>query len=358
MQSSQTAQQMLEIPALDPEMHYLDVIKSPYYKNLIHLRHLIKMAIDHFFSQDMGAINIDLFMWTNSISSPMGSGSDSEPIEIQIGGHRSYLTDSAQFGFEPLVLSGVDRVYCYLPSMRGEDPDYRHLNQFYHCEYEGKGDLAHVQTMVGELLSSLAQSLLKTPQLIQLLCRDANSSLGLLNHLASNSSFQQIEFHDAIRLLEKQGKAGLFRLNDNGKDITAEGEIELCKILQATLPFWITGYDRDRTPFYHKPRAGMPDQVINADLICPPIIHNGFGGELVGSGQRQDKAEEIMESLDRQSINSENYRWYIDLRTHFNYQTTSGFGMGVERFIAWILGLNDITYANVYPRLKNKHFLP
>jgi len=61
-------------------------------------------------------------MLTPSVSSPMGPGSDSEAIELQFGDLSTFLTDSSQFGFEPLIMNGLDKVYCYLPSMRGEDP--------------------------------------------------------------------------------------------------------------------------------------------------------------------------------------------------------------------------------------------
>lgn len=73
-------------------------------------------------------------MLTPSVSSPTGPISDSEVIKIKFGKYDSYLVDSSQFGFEPLLLNRLDRVYCYLPSMRGENPDKRHLNQFFHCE--------------------------------------------------------------------------------------------------------------------------------------------------------------------------------------------------------------------------------
>ena len=71
----------------------------------------------------------------------MGPGSDSEVIPIKFGKYNSFLVDSSQFGFEPLLLNKLDKVYCYLPSMRGENPDKRHLNQFFHCEAEIKGTL-------------------------------------------------------------------------------------------------------------------------------------------------------------------------------------------------------------------------
>jgi asparaginyl-tRNA synthetase len=118
-------------------------------------------------------------------------------------------------------------------------------------------------------------------------------------------------------------------------------------------PFWITHFDRDRVPFYQKPNPNNKSNVLNADLIFPPLIENSFGGEIVGCGERQDTASEIIESIRRQNVDSMPYDWYINLRNFDNYATTSGFGMGVERYLTWLLCLNDIKNVIPYPRLKN-----
>ncbi|KKS92805.1 MAG: hypothetical protein UV70_C0024G0006 [Parcubacteria group bacterium GW2011_GWA2_43_13] len=111
------------LPKYDPQTHYLELTRSGYFKALITLRHYIKITSDYYFSVQQEAKNVDLFMLTPSISSPMGPGSDSEAIPIKFGQFKSNLVDSSQFGFEPLLLNDIDKVYCYLPSMRGEDPD-------------------------------------------------------------------------------------------------------------------------------------------------------------------------------------------------------------------------------------------
>lgn len=107
------------VPRYNPKLHYLDLTNSDYYFALVCLRNYIKLISDHYFSVVIGAKNVDLFMLTPSISSPMGPGSDSEAIPITFGNLSSYLVDSSQFGFEPLILNGLDKVCCYLPSMHG-----------------------------------------------------------------------------------------------------------------------------------------------------------------------------------------------------------------------------------------------
>ena len=112
------------------------------------------------------------------------------------------------------------------------------------------------------------------------------------------------------------------------------------------------------TSFYQKPIASNPESVITSDLIFPPLTPQGLSGEIVGAGQRQNIPEEMYESLKRQGVNSEAYEWYIDLRRQNSYRITSGFGMGIERFIAWMLGYKNIRDVIPYPRLKNIKTIP
>lgn len=148
-------------------------------------------------------------------------------------------------------------------------------------------------------------------------------------------------------------KKKLVNFTKSGRDISFKGELELMKILKSKAPIWIRNYDRDRVAFYQKPSPENDNKVINADLLFPPLIDGAFGGEIVGCGQRQDNPDEMLESLNRQNLNPDPYQWYINLRRLPKYRITSGFGLGIERFIAWSLGLNDIKNAIIYPRLKN-----
>src|SRR3990167_46662 len=108
--------------------HVDDLITRDYYNNLLKLRNDLSIACDKYF-QNLSAIKLDLYLITQGVSSPMGKGSDSEPLPFIFGNDKAFLVDSAQFGMEPLVFDMYKMVYCYLPSFRGEDPDFRHLNQ-------------------------------------------------------------------------------------------------------------------------------------------------------------------------------------------------------------------------------------
>lgn len=341
------------LPKYDPEKHYLDLTRSGYFRALVMLRHYIKVASDYYFGYEQSAKNIDLFMLTPSISSPMGPGSDSEALPIKFGKFNSNLVDSSQFGFEPLLLNGIDKVYCYLPSMRGEKPDKRHLNQFFHCEAEIKGSIEKLTPIIEGYIKVLAEALISMPNILERLSLNFKKTTFGIDKIIESKKFPEITFDEAVSALIESGNKNMVNFTELGRDISSEGEIKLAEILNFNIPFWIRNYDRNRVPFYQKPDPKNLEKTINADLIFPPLVEKSFGGEIVGCGQRQDNVQEIMDSLSRQNIKSEHYEWYINLRKLPNYKTTSGFGLGIERFITWSLCRDDIKDAILYPRLKD-----
>ncbi len=357
-QIRQYAQAHLAHPVLDPKHYYRQVATHPYFAVLTLLRHHVRSVSDAYFSNVVGAKNVDLFLMTSSISSPAGPGSDSEPIPLTFGGLDTYLVDSSQFGFEPVLIGGVPRAYCYLASMRGEEPDERHLNQFYHCEYEAQEAFEVAQTVAEGYVRSLASLMQTMPHTVEKLSQDPKKSYEALSALLTSKPFGQVTFDEAEALLLKYGYTEGVRESAHGKDLTSAGERELLKILGNKAPTWVTYYHRDRVPFYQKPAAHNPERVINGDLLFPAIMENAFGGEVLGMGQRQDSVEEMYESMRRQGISPQPYEWYVDLRRISNYKTTSGFGLGIERFISWILGFDSISKAILYPRMKGTQMHP
>ena len=341
--------------------HINDLMEDPFYKQLLKLRNTISIGCDTYF-QKLNAIKIDLYLITQGVSSPMGKGSDSLPIPFIFGKDKAYLVDSAQFGMEPLVQKAFDMVYCYLPSFRGEDPDYRHLNQFYHCEAELKGTYTDVIKIVNGLVDSLIINVIENNKNGYHSFNEHNVSGNKLHYKELQQmigkKYPIVTFDEAHTLLKKHGYAKLVKNTDYGRILSHEGELKIIKhVSNNKLPVWVTKYDRDTIAFYQKPDPKDTEKVLNADLLFPPI-QGGFGGEIIGSGQRQDRAKGIVESMKRQGIkNYSNYDWYIDLRNNSNYTTTSGFGMGIERFIAWSLGLRSIVDAITYPVLKDINIL-
>ena len=215
------------------------------------------------------------------------------------------------------------------------------------------GDISQLTPRVESYIKILSETLLLMPNIIEKISINPIATRNGLKKILASKSFNKVSFNEAVKILLDNNKDECVRTTEQGRDITALGEIELANILNYKEPFWIENYDRDRVPFYQKPHPNNQMKVLNADLIFPPLIESSFGGEVAGCGQRQDNAEEILESLHRQNIDPKPYEWYVALRRLPNYKTTSGFGLGVERFIAWALCREDIKEVIFYPRLKN-----
>ncbi len=334
----------------NPDNHIKDLTKDSFYRNLILLRNLVSLSCDAYF-QKLNSPKVDLFLITQGVSSPTGKGSDSVPIPFEFGSKHAYLVDSAQFGMEPLVQKSFDMVYCYLPSFRGEDPDDRHLNQFFHCEAELRGKLEDAMNIAEGLVKSICGKVLES--------YDKNVFSFKKNNFGEikkglNRKFKIVTFDEAEDILTKKGFGKLIEQHDFGRVLTREGEIKLAEILSKdNTPFWVIKYDRDTVAFYQKPDPDNINKVLNADLIFPSI-NGGFGGEILGCGQRQDNKNELITSMKRQNVrNNGNYDWYLDLRLNSGYKSTAGFGMGIERLIAWMLGLPSIVDCILYPVLKD-----
>jgi len=280
------------VPPYNAATYYKDISSSNYFHSLLVLRHYIKMASDYYFSFKVGAKNIDLFMLTPSVSSPIGSGSNSEGIKIKFGRLSTFLVDSSQFGFEPILLNNFNKVYCYLPSMRGENPDSRHLNQFFHCEVEIIGTLDDLFKIAENYVKFLCETVILMNNTTDKISNNKERTQTILTKIIRKKSFPRITFDEAVDTLCKHGMQQYVNFTKQGRDISSKGEIGLMKILNIDTPIWITHFDRDRVPFYQKPLLDNKEKVINADLLFPPLIKNSFGGEILGSGQRQDNPKE------------------------------------------------------------------
>lgn len=337
-------------PLYKQDKHIQNLQNSPYYKNLIKLRSLIEKECDVYFSK-FDAPKVDLYLISRAVSSPLGLGSDSEPLGINFGRTSTFLTDSAQFGMEPLVQKHFQMVYCYLPSFRGEDPDKYHMNQFYHCEAELRGGYKNA--------INVAEGLIK--HLLFTYIHKYNTSIHELKankiylETLLHEGFMNIAFDDAYDLLCKQKRKEQYvESYDYGRKITRLGELKLCSLMNNRC-VWVTNYDRNIVPFYQKPDPTNDERVLNADLIVPSLA-GGLGGEILGLGERQDDVSEMMSSMKKQGVTGqENYKWYLDLRISKSYKKTSGFGLGVERFIGWMLSAQSIYDVSLYPVLKNSN---
>lgn len=322
------------------------MITDPWYRVVAELQHAITQYSYQFF-EDSGLKTLHFPVTTGSISSPMGIGSDSTPVRVNICGQDTYLADSMQFMLEYGCRIFPRGCAYIMPSFRGEMADERHLCQFYHSEVEIPGKLADVMTLVERYIRYLSIHLLK--ELGEPIFR-ITQDLTHIEIINSNSHpFPQITLSSAIELLKGFDKKDLIKLHPHGfLSLTADGEQELIRHFGGFV--WVTRFDALSVPFYQAYDPINPKNALNADLL--------FGiGEVVGSGERHDSQSDVLAALDHHRVPRSDYEWYTKMKAIYPLKT-SGFGMGIERFILWILKHNDIRDCQILPRFNGIDIVP
>ena len=326
------------------ETHYIEVLNSPWYKLLVKLQNLLTVETMNFFEQK-NIITMHLPVTTGSISSPMGRGSDSTPVKVELQGIETYLADSMQFLLEYGCRLNKDGVYYVMPSFRGEKADERHLCQFYHSEAEIPGKLEDAMQIVEDYIKHLSS------KIIEKLGDELIASIGDISHIESiakfEGSFPKVTFDEAeqkLLTLHPNDINEYIEYNDGWRNITKKAEQEIIKIYGGIV--WITNYDELAVPFYQQVDKNIKGTTRNADLLM------GIG-ETVGCGERHFDYESLKKSLDKHQVNQSEYEWYINMKKIYPIQT-SGFGMGTERFLLWVLKGKDIRNMQICLRFNGE----
>jgi len=249
-----------------------------------------------------------------------------------------YLTQSAQLHLEVLIYS-LEKVYCMAPSFRAEKSrTIRHLTEFWHVESEEAfSTLDDLMRLEEQLVSYVCQNTAKN-------CRKELEALGLDPNelLKVKAPFPKITYNEAIERLHKRG----FKIQW-GEDFGFNEERALAEDLAG--PLFVYAYPKKIKAFYVKAYPDKPDIVMSADLIIPRI------GELTTGGARVDDKDELLNNIQAFGLRPEDYEWYIDLRRYGTVPHT-GFGMGVERLLAWMLNLESIMDAIPFPRTTRRSY--
>lgn len=326
---------------------YLNVLVNPWYKLLVKLENLVSMETMKFY-EEKGIITMHLPVTTGSISSPMGQGSDSLPVKVNLEGIDTYLADSMQFLLEYGCRLNEKGVYYVMPSFRGEKADERHLCQFYHSEAEIPGNLEDVMNLVEEYVKYLSKKILENFK------EELEKAIGDISHIEKianyNGNFPRITFNQAEQALKEKFGDNLndyIEYNDGWRNITRKAEQELIKIYDGIV--WITNYDILAVPFYQQFDNDLDGTTKNADLL--------FGiGETVGCGERHQNDMDLLKSMKLHEVDKEEYEWYIKLKEKYPLQT-AGFGMGIERYLMWVLKASDIRNMQICLRFNGEQII-
>jgi len=257
-------------------------------------------------------------------------------FEVKYFEEKAYLTQSWQLYAEALI-SSVGRIYTIAPSYRAEKSrTRRHLTEYTHLEAEAPWcDLEGIIKIEELLLTRMVEVLIEC-------CRTELEFFGRnIEELEKvKPPFPRISYDEALKMLGDN--AGI----KWGDDLGYEQE----KILTARFdkPFFVTHYPRKAKAFYHKPDPKNREVTLSADLLAPEEW-----GEITGGGQRIEDYDELLRRIKEEGLDPKNYEWYLDLRK-FGSVPHSGFGLGVERVVAWLCKLDHVRDAIAFPRLINR----
>jgi len=259
-------------------------------------------------------------------------------FEVKYFDKKAYLSQSAQLYLEVLIYS-LGKVWSLTPSFRAEKSrTRRHLSEYWHLEIEGAWyDMEDTMKVAEEMVAYAVRRVLEERrEELEFLGRDVSKL-----EPALETPYPRITYDEAIERLKAKG----FNIGW-GDDLGADEERALTQDFEK--PFFVTHFPKHIKAFYMKTDPKRPEVVLGYDLLAP----EGYG-EIIGGSQREDDYEKLLQRIKEEGLNPKDYEWYLDLR---KYGTVphSGFGLGVERLVMWVAGLDHIRDATPFPRWRGR----
>jgi asparaginyl-tRNA synthetase len=256
---------------------------------------------------------------------------------VEYFGDTVYLTQSGQL-YNEANIAAFGKVYCFGPTFRAEkSKTRRHLTEFWMVEPEmAFHDLADNMVVIEKLVSAIVADVL----------RDCREELALLERDISKLEpvrppFPRLHYDEAVRILQEAGHDFPW-----GGDFGAPDETELASRFDR--PFFVTHFPAAIKAFYMSRDPDRPEVTLSCDLLAP----EGYG-EIVGGSQREDDLTRLEERIREHGLPKEAFTWYLDLR-RFGTVPHAGFGLGVERTVSWICGIEHLRETIPYPRMLHR----
>ena len=308
-------------------------IRSQRQAAILRIRATIIKAIRDWLDDD-GFICVD-----TPILTPASCEGTSTLFATDYFGEEAYLSQSGQL-YNEATAAALGKVYCFGPTFRAEkSKTRRHLTEFWMCEPEiAFASLEDVMDIEERFVSYIVQTVLKKhrDELVNVLERDVTS----LERV--EAPFPRISYDEAVEQL----KADEFPDFEWGADLGSPHETYLAE--EFDRPVFVYHYPTAGKAFYMEEVEGRPEICRSVDLLAP----EGYG-EMIGGGQRTTSTELLERRIKEHELPRDQYQWYVDLR-RFGSVPHSGFGLGLERTVAWICGLNHVRETIAFPRMLEK----
>jgi asparaginyl-tRNA synthetase len=304
-------------------------IRSPRQQSILRVRHEVIDAVRDYFNS-RGFILADTPIFT-----PSACEGTTTLFPVQyFEDTTAYLTQSGQLYNEANAMA-LGRVYCFGPTFRAEkSKTRRHLTEFWMVEpevaYATLDDI--IDLAEGLVVEVVARVLDKRRHELTALERDT-SKLQTVTR-----PFPRLSYDDAATLLKQKGLPFEWGGDFGSPDETALSE-------NFDRPVAVYGYPSAIKAFYMKPHPQRPEVSLSVDFLAP----EGYG-EIIGGGERLDDYELLLKRIDEHQLPREAFEWYLDLR-RYGSVPHAGFGMGIERVVSWICGLEHLREAIPYPRM-------
>ncbi|HYT04405.1 MAG TPA: asparagine--tRNA ligase [Gemmatimonadales bacterium] len=296
------------------------------------VRHEVIQAIrDFFYQRDF--VLVDTPILTGSIGEAAGHLFATEYFDLGT----AYLAQTGQLYVEAAA-AALGKVYCFGPTFRAEkSKTRRHLTEFWMVEPEvAWNDSDDNMRLQEEFVASIvARCLERRKSELAELQRDTKPLE------AVQPPFPRISYTDAVAKLKALGSE-----MEWGRDLGGDEETLLAK--QYDRPVMVFNYPRAVKAFYMKENPADPRTVLNNDMLAP----EGYG-EIIGGSQREDDYDRLLARIRAEQLPEDAYSWYLDLRKYGTF-VHAGFGLGVERTVAWICGIPHIREAIAFPRTLYK----
>ena len=311
---------------------------------ILRVRAVIKRAIIDFLDEG-GFINID-----TPIITPSAAEGTSTLFGLDYFGESAYLAQTGQL-YSEATIGAFGKVYCFGPTFRAEKSyTRRHLTEFWMVEPEmAYFDLDDLMAFEEEFVTYIVQTTLeKCRHELTILERDTTALEKVIAPFPRISYDEAIERLHALRDVESDPERKAMLAIEWGDDFGSPHETELTK--QFEKPIFVYGYPTAVKAFYMEPWPERPEVCKSVDLLAP----EGYG-EIIGGSERMSSAEKLLEAIDAHGLPRENYEWYVSLR-HFGSVPHSGFGLGLERTVAWLCGLSHIRETGAFPRTLKTNY--
>ena len=306
-------------------------IRSTRQRAILKIRHEIIKAVRDFFDTD------GFTLCDTPVLTPAACEGTTTLFEVKYFDEKAFLTQSGQL-YNEATAAALGKVYCFGPTFRAEkSKTRRHLTEFWMVEPEvAYATVEDMMDLSERMISFVVQRVLeRRSEELKSLERDVSKLEKV------SPPFPRISYDEAVKILQQNGSEIQWGGDFGGGDETIISQ-------QFDKPVMVHRYPSAIKAFYMAPDASRPEVALCVDVLAP----EGYG-EIVGGGQRADSYELLVERLKEHNLPREVFEWYLDLRK-FGSVPHAGFGMGIERAVTWICGLEHVRETIPFPRMLNR----